>query len=324
MICGVSAQNPAAQSAIQQSQQYDLTREDTQIRQSDQYFGGNTAPEIYPGESDDVGPQFIVRSKPVRKWVEAFADTQYFYTSNMFLTENRFTDTGLLLSTVQVALAPTNLTLDGKPIAPRLGFRHQWYNYGFDQTANQLNNFDFDVQTVFMDTRWAFEKDWVVGISFDWNRLLGHEPPLSDYNTFYDELMPGYTLARQFPLSDTQLFTIEYSGYYHFTHVDPFPLGPTVNDRLDQIIRLVYTHEIIPQLYMQPFYRCQYTYYRRFINETRSDFLNTLGITFSYMIQPWCIARLFTTYDIRETDSAFAPTYKTLNAGAGVSFSYSF
>src|SRR5512142_559182 len=50
------------------------------------------APELYPGEIDDVGPQFLVfRDQPAvdgkatvpqrHQWVEGFADTQLFYTS---------------------------------------------------------------------------------------------------------------------------------------------------------------------------------------------------------------------------------------------------
>src|SRR5690242_19568975 len=49
------------------------------------------APELFPGEIEDVGPQFLVareqQAAAERKLFEAFFDTQLFYTSNALMTE---------------------------------------------------------------------------------------------------------------------------------------------------------------------------------------------------------------------------------------------
>jgi hypothetical protein len=320
-----SAQNP---NAYQQAQQYNQTQDNTQLRLNPNsvYNNGSTAPELYPGESTDVGPQFIVKSKPIRKWFEASADTQYFYTSNAFLDDQHKKDTGLLVSTAQLSLSPTPFQVWGDDlVAPRLGFRQQWYNYGLDTTANQLNNIDFDVQTVFTDVRYRFLKSWVATVGFEWNRLLSHEPPTADYSEFYKDYSPTWGLEHQFTISDTMSFSIGYQGYYHFSSVDEVPgISPgNVNDRLDESLRFMFTQEVIPYLYFQPFYRFQYTYYTHF-GSNRDDYLHTIGATLTYMVNEWFSARTFVTYDIKGSDNSLVPTYHNLNAGIGISGSISF
>src|SRR4051794_17725424 len=60
-----------------------------------------TAPQLYEGENIDVGPQYIVLRQPVRQWLEVSIDSQWFYTSNVFLTEKHADDTNLFVNTIQ-------------------------------------------------------------------------------------------------------------------------------------------------------------------------------------------------------------------------------
>ena len=63
------------------------------------------APELYPGEMDDVGPQFLLaptHGAASHKWFEVFTDAQLYYTSNALLTEKGNADTGLAVSTLFV------------------------------------------------------------------------------------------------------------------------------------------------------------------------------------------------------------------------------
>src|SRR5450432_2530753 len=46
------------------------------------------APELYPGENADVGPQRILRLKPRKTYFEVIADSQCLYTGNVYLSEN--------------------------------------------------------------------------------------------------------------------------------------------------------------------------------------------------------------------------------------------
>ncbi|MES2309877.1 MAG: hypothetical protein V4507_13555, partial [Verrucomicrobiota bacterium] len=157
-------------------------------------------PEIISGEESDMGPQYIVKRKFIRKWISAFVDSYYSYTSNVFqqeeLTPNQAYDTSVMISTAQVAIAPDAFEMDSRlKIAPRIGFRHQWFNYGIGDTdpisgatsGGGVNSLDFDVQTVFADNRWIYDQVWVASIGFDWVRLLGHEQPTDNYAEFYKE-----------------------------------------------------------------------------------------------------------------------------------------
>src|SRR6266478_2878454 len=132
------------------------------------YEGGESAPELYPGESTDVGPQTIIKFKPRKTYFEAMADAQYFHTDNMFLTQHDKQGADALVSTAQFALAPASYELGGGRFAPRLGYRHEWFDFGllsgkqiqaFDfqtQTFKQarLHDLDFNSQTIFTDGRW--------------------------------------------------------------------------------------------------------------------------------------------------------------------------
>src|SRR6266852_4534359 len=128
---------------------------------------GEAAAELFPGESSDLGPQSVLRMKARKTWFEALADVQYFYTDNMFLTEHNKQEAGVLVSTAQIALAPTPYELGPGRFSPRLGYRHQWFDFGldgakFDGSTFRLNQFDFNAQTIFTDGQWA-RGNWIFG-----------------------------------------------------------------------------------------------------------------------------------------------------------------
>lgn len=309
-------------SQVQRMEQFNQQQTDARI-ESAQNASSQLAPELYEGESSDVGPQFIVRTKPRRKWIEASVDSQYYYTSNAFLNEKApIDDTTILVNTVQVALAPTPFAVGEDQFAPRLGFRYQWYNYGLDSTTNQYNNLDFDVQTLFTDLRYKFKDNWYVAAGFEWNRLLAHEGPTADYSEFYKEYDPSWTIGKFFPITDSMFFSVEYQGIYHFTVVDPTP-AQNINDRIDHGLRLSYTQELIPNLYLQPYVRLLYTDYVN-VNGSRNDYLMTIGCAFSYAINEWASVRTFASYDMKESDDPLYPDYTNVNAGTGVTLSISF
>src|SRR5438046_1346833 len=81
------------------------------------------APELDPGENEDVGPQSILKLNARRTHWEGIADTQYLYTDNNRLSEDNKIDTGLAINTVQFALAPTAYPLGPGQFSPRLGYR---------------------------------------------------------------------------------------------------------------------------------------------------------------------------------------------------------
>ena len=275
---------------------------------------GDTAPELYPGENEDVGPQRILKVKPRRKYVEGGADSQYYYTSNVLLTKDA-TESALFINTVHLALAPDAYEVGGGYLSPRLGFRNQWYNYGLDGTHNPWGAFDFDAQTIFAETSYRFLQNWVVLASLDATRLLDQH----GYDEFYKELAPGWGLQRIFPLTDRQVVSLAYRGYYHLSEVGP-PMASNANDRHDHTFGVSYGLEIVPKLFLQPFYRFQVTGYTGNLDgRSRTDTLHSVGATLSYWFNSWSGVRTFVNYDHKESNDPFTPNYEKFDAGGGVS-----
>src|ERR1700753_2586908 len=134
VIAGFGAANVSAQIGAGAVNQVDASQNRSQLNRTAEtaLAGSNSVPELYEGEEGDVGPQSVIQPGERRKLFEAYADVQYFYTDNVLLTERRKVDTGLLVSTVQAALAPTAYPFAGGSLAPRLGYRHEWFDFGLD------------------------------------------------------------------------------------------------------------------------------------------------------------------------------------------------
>lgn len=283
---------------------------------------GEAPPELFPGESTDVGPQSILKLKPRRRHWEASTDSQYLYTSNMLLTEapTARTATSLLVNTVQFAMAPDAYELRGRSFSPRIGFRHQWFNYGLEDSGRNLDAFDFDAQTIFLDGRYSVAENWIANLGLNYTRLLGHQPGVADHNEFYKEWAPRWGLERYLPLGERQVIRLGYQGEYHVSEVDPVPPVLTAgrNDRLDQTFIASYTHAFNAHLIAQPFYRFQYTAYTA-SGADRNDFLNTVGLALAWVFNEYASVRLFTTYDYKESDNALVADYRKFDAGGGLS-----
>jgi hypothetical protein len=321
-MAGIASAQPTPGNATQTYQ--GMSQRDAMKSLLDQYKDGTSAPELHADETKDLGPQSILKLKPRRTHFEVSTESQYFYTSNMGLTEDTAATkpipTGVLVNSAQFALAPTPYEIKGRKFAPRLGYRHQWFNYGLEDASGTLNNFDFDVQTLFLDGRYAIAENWVVEAGVDWTRLLGHNKP--NYNEFYKELTPRWGLTRFFPISERQAVTVAYQGVYHSSKVDPAPHA-RINDRLDQILMASYTHVFNQHLVAQPFYRFQYTSYTgRGID--RNDLLHTIGLSIGWNLCPRASLRAFVSYDHRESDNVLVQDYRKVDAGGGLSLNYRF
>ena len=332
LFFGWIALNLNAQTANRQIEQVEQVNRLRDLRRSliDVPDTMTEAPAITEDEIEDVGPQYLLRFKPTREWFEAFFDVQYYYTSNFNLNEeeselNRVgeIDTGVLVSTAQFAFAPTPFRVWDGWLSPRVGYRHQWYNYGLDNTENQLNNFDFDVQTIFGEVTYNFLENWYARIGLSWTRLLNHEDVgnREDYSEFYKEYMPEWEIQRLIKLSPESLLVVGYEGNYHHTEVDPLP-NAYINDRMDHILTLNYLHQLTPNLVLQPYYRFTYTDFWE--NGDRNDFLHSLGLIVSYHFNRWSSVRLFVNYDHRESDDPLVTDYEKVDAGAGASLIFRF
>ncbi len=308
------AQSPAALDQI------DTTQQHRSLEQSGQmlYDQNQTAPELYPHESDDIGPQSVLAAKaPPRKYFEGSADSQYYYSDNAFLDHTTRLSSGVMVSTAQFALAPTPYKLGDGQTAPRIGFRQQWYDFFQFQSHNpNLNSYDFNLQTVFAENRWTYH-NWAFGAGFDYTRLM----TTSDYHQFYSEYVPRWDVSRVISLGRHQAFSLGYQGYYHFSDTRLVVLPDSgFFDRLDQVLQATYSWEPAANIVLQPYYTFRYTHYT---GTDREDYQNSVGLGFYYFLGNYVSARAFVGYDQRFS-SVFAAQYHQVDAGGGLNLTVKF
>jgi len=328
VLPSAQAQNPGAirqAEAVQQRQQSESGAP---------FKEGADAPELYAGESSDLGPQSLLKPGERKTHISVSLDSQYFYTDNMLLgTGAGRQESDVLVSTAQIALAPTGYDLGAGKFAPRVGYQHQWQNFGLASDARltvfdfktgglrqaRLNEFDFNVQTVFTDARWTFGA-WTFEAGFDFRRLL----TTSDYEQFYREYVPRWGVQRLFKLGDNSAFALGYEGDYRFTDTDfpPPAFGSDYNDRTDHSLFAFYAQSLGKHVVAQPYYRFKYT--RFTAGEDRDDYLNSFGLAVNWYFCPHASLRAFVAYDILETNSALVPDYRAFNGGGGINLTVRF
>lgn len=316
VVNGVFAQAPGAIDQVDSTQQ----RRALQSSAQEQMQEDENAPEIYPGESSDVGPQSVVTIKPRKTLVEGIVDSEYLHTDNVFLDHSFHRSSGTLISTAQIALAPTAYDLAGGLFAPRVGFRQQWYDFFQDHNeSTDFNNFDFNAQTVFADGRWMRD-NWILGAGFDYTRLL----TTHDYSQFYAEYVPRWELQRSFPINAKNNFSLGYQGYYHFTQTSASVFRQPQDsfyDRLDEVLLATYNFAPCSCALFQPYYSFKYTHFTDTIH--REDYLNSVGVAFYGIVCRNFSVRAFAGFD-RRNSSLAAAVYHQFDPGGGLNFTLRF
>lgn len=284
------------------------------------------APELFQGELKDVGPQSILKvSRPSTRF-EAVLDSQFFYTSNQNLTEDA-TGTTLFVNTLQLAYAPDAFRTEAGPVIPRVGIRHQWFNYGLGDRPATKGDVDFDLQTVFAETRWAFSQNWVAEVGVEWSRLINHFPSYTTYRQFYSEWLPRVGVTRQVSFSETRSLTFGWQLNYHLSDspdatlsIPPAPRN--TNDRMDNSFLMAYTHTLNPRLTLQPYYRLMLT---RFGGQTgRFDYLHSVGLSAYIALHERVSLRSFMSYEVRDSDTSAVADYSRFDLGMGLNLNVRF
>lgn len=320
------------------------------------------APEVIPGDRDDLGPQYIVKRKLVRRWWDVKFDTQYLYTSNMLLQANNWhnkaVDTTLLATTAEFSFAPDPILLGENALLPKIGFRHQWFNYALGDTEPMFRyagdtvqndkrgykRFDFDSQTIFGNLNYLVDQKWLFGLGFDFTRLLTHEnvadapTQTQNYSEFYKEYVPSWSVARIFQITPVTMAVIGYEGKLRYTDADNNNsldnLDGTdrheLNNRLDSILSLSLRQQIVPTVFVQPFARLQYSNYnindhrQDLVYRNREDITFTGGSSFSWEVTDWFTVSCFGSYEQRTSTAERIEEYDKFDLGGGLSANFRF
>lgn len=290
--------------------------------------GTNGVPELYEGESSDIGPQSVVESAPRRTYIRASADEQFFYSDNVLLgSGSNKKSTGVLLSTAQFAIAPTQLTLGGGTLLPEIGYRAQWFDFGLDGgrirfTPLRWSDLDFNAQTIYGDVAWVWQ-NWTFAAGMDATRLYS----TADYHPFYSELVPNWMASRVFHICDRTAFTASYEGDYRATHIKREFLAfgtDDASDRTDHSLLLTFSQVLCRHAIFEPYYQLKYTHFMHYPLGPRNDYLNTMGAGLYWIVCPNFSVRTFVSYDILKSGNASVPDYHKLDLGGGVNLTVRF
>jgi hypothetical protein len=316
LTCWPAVALRAQPAAVQQMQ-------NTQQTQSQNSFSslisGTTAPELYPGENSDIGPQRILKMTPRPTPWELYLDSQFFYTNNATFSTNPKTGSGVFVNTLQLSYSPGPYKLGPGSLAPSAGIASQWYNYG----RKSLAPLSFDAQTGFLSAKYNLGTHWQIFGGVNYTRLLN-----PDYKETYREFLPNLGVQRLFPIRDNLIVIASEETAYHYTFVPPAFVGQDtkINDRFDETVNLAIAWQLTGHLIAQPYYRFQYSYYRTDTLQTssRTDYLQTTGLTMAYYFNKAASARVFFNYNSKKSSDISVPDYQEADGGLGASLDVKF
>jgi hypothetical protein len=306
----------AQPAAIEQLQNNQITR---QLQTPPPNLTNTNAPELYPGENVDVGPQRILRRLPQNHYFDVLLDSQVFYSTDANYAQQPYAiSSWVFVNTIQGAITPPVINLGPGKAAVAVGVASQWYNYG----DNRLESLDFNAETFFVSGKYTLG-NWQFGLGVNLTRLVSQE----NYDETYREFMPNIGIQRVIPITDRMFFAVGDLVDYHLTRV-PSVLGSRsdINDRFDDIPSLTFTWQATRHLLIQPYYRFQFSNYTHDAPGTsgRNDYLQSVGITAAYYFTSNISVRAFYNYNRRQSDDPFTPPYLEMNGGPGATLEIKF
>jgi hypothetical protein len=313
--------NPAVGATEEQRQRRNL---DATLKKSQAKAEGTTSDvsaELFAGEFEDVGPQEILGTKRRRKWVNLDLDSQFFYTSNSALTEDG-DDTTMLVHTLSLSVGPEMIDSKYGEIRPRFGFRHQFFNYGLVGSPAAPGVTDFDSQALFGYVSLDTQQQWQYLFSLEYQRLLDHTPTFSSYKEFYRDWVPRVSISKTISRSETRYFTFNYQMAYHLSESPRDLTTIAIQDRIESVATISYTHSFNPQWVVQPYYRFIHNHYTH--QSARDDLAQSVGTLLLYTLNEYFSFRAFVAYDTRESDLPIIPDFYKIDFGAAVHFSRKF
>jgi hypothetical protein len=288
---------------------------------------GDDVPALYPEEETDVGPQSILRKRK-QTWFRVGFDSQLFYTDNMLFRPDHEREAGVAVTSLEAALTTPPCITGLASYRGEMGYRHQFFNY---LGGKGREDFDFDSSTAFADAI-AQTKHYQFRAGFDYTRLLGFEPlHRDDYDEFYSEYVPRWSIQRNFRIGDRSMFSLAYLGSYHFSDEDaPVVIKPPTvvlgkipgdrSERWEHTFLAAYTMALPHHFVAQPYYRYQFT---EFVNDADSVRLHTVGLGLGWLPCENFSVRGFVGYNWQKSDNRFVE-YEQLNTGGGVNVTWRF
>lgn len=285
-----------------------------------------TVEEIYRGEFDDTGPQYLL--KPAAKRAArgtVWARTDVSWTDNALFAEDRPQDTNIASLQLGADLRVTERPLAGGTFTLGAGGRGQTFRYGLaggdDRVIDTLqvdrNNFDL----LGAQVRAAWRRDpWLVTSSIQGTLLHNR----SAGRTFYRELAWDAALYRVWNPTGRASLLVGADLARRWTETDTYGLLPRGwNDRAEAGLAAIWQQPIRGRLSWRATARAVIADYTH-ADRSRRDATGTLSAELSYAWREWCDLRIFLTHERRDSTEPAIHDYSRWEAGAGAGLRWEF
>ena len=288
------------------------------------------------GEQGDLdgGVQRIAQERKLPFRLILAYDIQAYYSSNVFLSEADEVDAVILANTLQARAEFNSFTLGQSLVTPSAGLVYQRYNHDFFSDDPARETLDFDAYSLPLGLRFRFGDNWEVNLGVTGTVVYSLEGPPS-YNLTYQSITTSLSARKLIYIGNNQLFT--FGGGFSFAKTDadvpaaPFGYRSDRNDKIDTSLDIGYYY--VKDRWVFGSYarvvHSEFDHYQEagFTDVDRRDITFSLGVSTTYNINKWAVARAFTGTDWR-APQADNPgkiyTYQNTNLGLGLSLTTSF
>jgi len=281
----------------------------------------------------DGGTQRLAETRKLPFKLTLGYDLQVYYTSNVFLAPNNTVEAVIVANTLTTSAEFNSFAVGQTLMTPTASLVYQHYNHALGTGDQARKNLDFDAYSIPLVLRVRYGNNWEFGLGVTPTAVYSLEGP-PNYALTYKSVTTAATARKLISLSKNQILSLGGSIDYVVTDA-PSPTGPLGyrddrNDKFDTNLDVGYYY-LKDRWVFGPYARVTYSDYSHyqegsFTDVNREDILGSVGLTASYNINAWAVARATTSYDWRHPvgNSFVDYSYKTANIGLGLSLSVSF
>ena len=273
--------------------------------------GPSTVPELFAGELDDVGPQYLLLARPAAPPFELWTDFEITGTSNATLVENNPTFSTITSAQAGVRWQSARRPRWGGQWGWEAGVKGQVYRYGYLTGVKQLVNFveidrnNFDLVGVHLRTDWRRER-WSAGLTLRGSTLRS----TAAKRVFYEEAALEWQLFHQWTLTPQRTLAVGLEGAWRLSSTDSFGLLPGGwNDRAEQGVLVVLDQAMGAQWRFQPALRVLASRYIH-TGRNRTDWHESGRLALIRTLSPFAELRLSAGYDRRDSSEALIADFR--------------
>ena len=231
-----------------------------------------TVPELFAGELEDVGPQFLLLAATRPRPLELWTDVEFTSTSNATLVENNPKSSSITSAQAGGTWHFGERAYRGGRLRFESGVKVQTYRYGLLVGPKEKINFleidrnNFDLLGAHVQAGWRRD-GWLAAVALRGASLRNR----GNDRVFYQELGLEWQAYRQWQSGIRQTWTLGLDGAARWSHTDSFGLLPAGwNNRVEQAVVAAFDQSLGRGWRLQPAVRLQGTRYTHRDRE-RSD-----------------------------------------------------